>query len=207
MSKYGPDVLAALGGLSTLSRCRRRLRADARRPSRIAARSSAASTRACTASRHGRQGQLVRLRRRLLPRGRGGDLQRPGKVRYVPLSARTFRRAEVRTDRRPVAQFDLDDVARDRRSGLSFAAVTYYDGQGFLVPASLTRVGARTRRQQGLRADRARRPSSISPTIFDANQMKYETVAGDRGRGDRRPTRPGAATCSPPTSRSSMPSG
>src|SRR5215813_4424957 len=61
----------------------------------------------------------------------------PSKVKYVPLSA---------TERFPALKSGAIDVlsrnttwtmGRESSLGLTFAAVTYYDGQGFLVRASL----------------------------------------------------------------------
>ena len=102
----------------------------------------------------GRQGPVDRLRRRLLQGARRRHLQRPveGGVRAA-LGRRTLRRAEGQEDRRPVAQFDLDDGPRGgfrpdlrrrhllRRPGLPGAEGKERD------------LGARPRRRQGVRPE------------------------------------------------------
>ena len=77
------------------------------------------------------------------------------KVRYVPLNANDrFARPAIRRDRRAVAQFDLDDVARDR-------AQARVPGGDLLrrpglhdPPRAAGDLRARTRQHQGVRAER-----------------------------------------------------
>ena len=151
-----------------------------------------------------RQGQLDRPRRRFLPRDRGGDLQRSeqGQV-HAALGQGPVRAAQIRRDRCALAQHDLDPVARRalqfrrrhllRRPGLHGAQ----GAQG--------QFGARAQRRLGLHADR-HHDRAQSRRLFPRQQHE---VRGDRVRDRRtrpsRPTRPAAATSSPPTCRSSMP--
>ena len=57
-------------------------------------------------------------------------------------------------------------MSRETEYYLHFAGVSYYDGQGFMVPRARNVDSALdARRQQGLRAEPRPPPSSISPTI------------------------------------------
>ena len=71
------------------------------------------NTGPCRLRRAGRAGQLDRPRRRLLPRHRGGDLQRSDQGPLHPaLGQGPLHGAAVGRGRRARPQLDLDDVAR-----------------------------------------------------------------------------------------------
>src|SRR5579885_3406534 len=81
--------------------------------------------------------QLGRLRRRFLPRHRCSHFQRSdqGQIRTAH-GVRPHHRAAIRRDRRVVAQHDLTHFPGSQLR-LDFAAVNFYDGQGFMVRKSL----------------------------------------------------------------------
>ncbi len=104
-------------------------------------------------------------------------LKDPSKVRYVPLSA-AERFAALKS-----GQIDLLSrnstwtMGRETELGLVFAGVTYYDGQGFLVPKASNAASA-------LELDNARICTQSGTTseanvadFFAANGMKFQTVA------------------------------
>jgi general L-amino acid transport system substrate-binding protein len=100
----------------------------------------------------------------------------PSKVQYVPLSA------SDRFDALKNKQIDLLSrnsswtMGREGDNGVVFAGVTYYDGQGFLVPKSKNF-------QSALELDGSKicvQPGTTTELnyvdFFEANHMKYETV-------------------------------
>ena len=81
-----------------------------------------------------RRGQLDRLRRRLLPRRRRGDLRRPDEgasSRRSPPRSASPRCSRARSTCSPATR--PGRCTRDTSLGLTFAGVNYYDGQGFMV--------------------------------------------------------------------------
>ena len=81
--------------------------------------------------------ELVRVRRRLLPRARGRHFRRP---------EQGAARSAVRRRALPGAQDGKIDVlsrnstwtmGRETEFGLTFVGVTYYDGQGFMLPRAM----------------------------------------------------------------------
>ena len=90
----------------------------------------------------------------------------PKKVKFVPLDAKE-RFNELGNRKIDVlARNSTWTMSRETEYDLHFAGVSYYDGQGFMVPQVAQQgVRARARRQQGLRAGRHDDRSSISPTI------------------------------------------
>ena len=60
-----------------------------------------------------------------------------GKVRYTPLSAQQRFTALQSGEVDVLSRNTTWTLTRDASLGLVFAAVTYYDGQGFMVPRSL----------------------------------------------------------------------
>ncbi len=91
------------------------------------------------------------------------------KIKFVPLSAKDRFTALQSGEIDVLSRNTTWTLSRDTSLGANFTGVTYYDGQGFLVKKSLKvefRAGAEQR--LGLRADRAPRPSRISPTTSRA---------------------------------------
>src|SRR5580704_3138542 len=100
----------------------------------------------------------------------------PSKVQYVPLSA------SERFDALKNKQIDVLSrnstwtMGREGDDSIVFTGVTYYDGQGFLVPKSknfqsaLELDGSKVCVQPGTTTE----PDFVD--FFEANHMKYETV-------------------------------
>ena len=100
----------------------------------------------------GRQGQLVGLRRRFLPRHRGGDLRRSEEGQFRPARRQgALRGTRQAQGRRAGAQLDLDDGAGDRLlPALRRRVVLRRPGLHGAARAQ-RRFRAGARRQQGLR--------------------------------------------------------
>ena len=152
----------------------------------------------------GRQGQLDRLRRRFLPRHRGGDLQRSdqGEVHAV-VRPGPVRAAPVGRDRPALAQHHLDQLAR---------CVVQFRGRGLLRRPGLHgaqgaqgEFSAGAQRRQRVRPERHHHRAQ-SRGLFPRQQ--HEIRSGrvrNRGRDHQGLRVPAAATRSPPTCRSSIP--
>ena len=82
-------------------------------------------------------GQVVRVRRRFLPRRwRRPIFDDPSKVQYVPLSASDRFDALKNKQIDVLSRNSTWTMGREGDNGVVFPGVTYYDGQGFLVPKS-----------------------------------------------------------------------
>jgi len=101
----------------------------------------------------------------------------PNKVKYVPLSA---------TDRFPSLKSGAIDVlsrdttwtmSRETSLGLNFAAVTYYDGQGFLVRASLNAESALELGDKSICTQTGTTTELNLAEYFRSNHMKHRLVA------------------------------
>ena len=115
----------------------------------------------------GRQWPVVGLRRRFLPRARGGDLQRPvkGAVRAA-VGFGSVRRSEEQADRRAVAQFDLDHGSR-RRLRRRVYRRDLLRRPGVSCPQEPRTSNRRSNSTAARSAcSRARRPSPISSTFL-----------------------------------------
>jgi len=101
----------------------------------------------------------------------------PNKVKYVPLSA---------TDRFPSLKSGAIDVlsrdttwtmSRETSIGLNFAAVPYYDGQGFLVRASLNAESALELGDKSICTQTGTTTELNLAEYFRSNHMKHRLVA------------------------------
>ena len=87
-------------------------------------------------------------------------------VKYTPLTSKERFTALQSGEVDVLSRNTTWTLSRDSALGLDFVGVTYYDGQGFMVPQGARRQErARARRRVGLRRRPARPPSSTSPTI------------------------------------------
>lgn len=99
------------------------------------------------------------------------------KVDYVPLSA------EERFDALVDGKIDLLSrnstwtLGRELQYGLRFAGISYYDGQGFLVPRSLNILSSLELDGSAVCALTGTTSESNIPDYFDANNMAYKTIA------------------------------
>ena len=101
----------------------------------------------------------------------------PQKVQFVPLS--TSERFEALTSKKVdlLSRNSTWTLGREAELGISFAAVTYYDGQGFLVPrargvtTALELDGSKVCAQTGTTSE------ANAADFFQTNNMKFEPVA------------------------------
>ncbi len=100
----------------------------------------------------------------------------PSKVEFVPLSASDRFEALKNKQIDVLSRNSTWTMGREGDNGVVFAGVTYYDGQGFLVPkaknfqSALELDGSKVCVQAGTTTE----PNFID--FFEANHMKYETV-------------------------------
>ena len=100
----------------------------------------------------------------------------PSKVQYVPLSASDRFDALKNKQIDVLARNSTWTMGREGDNGVVFTGVTYYDGQGFLVPkaknlqSALELDGSKVCVQAGTTTE----PNFVD--FFEANHMKYETV-------------------------------
>ncbi|MPZ37692.1 MAG: transporter substrate-binding domain-containing protein [Rhizobiales bacterium] len=103
----------------------------------------------------------------------------PGKVQYVPLGT---------TDRLQALQSDKIDVlsrnttwtfAREASLKLNFAAVTYYDGQGFLTRRSANATSALELDNASVCVQKGTTSELNFADFFRTNNLKYQVVALD----------------------------
>lgn len=101
----------------------------------------------------------------------------PQKVQFVPLS--TSDRFEALTSRKVdlLSRNSTWTLGREVELGVSFAAVTYYDGQGFLVPrarelsSALELDGSKVCAQTGTTSE------ANAADYFQTNNIKFDAVA------------------------------
>ena len=100
----------------------------------------------------------------------------PSKVEFVPLSASDRFEALKNKQIDVLSRNSSWTMGREGDNGVVFTGVTYYDGQGFLVPkaknfqSALELDGSKVCVQAGTTTE----PNFVD--FFDANHMKYETV-------------------------------
>ena len=103
----------------------------------------------------------------------------PSKVEYVPLTA--SERFEALKDKKidVLSRNSTWTLGRENDSGLVFAGVTYYDGQGFMAPKSrkltsaLELDGSKVCMQKGTTSE------SNAADFFETNHINYELVESD----------------------------
>ena len=100
----------------------------------------------------------------------------PSKVSYIPLDASSRFKALQSSSIDVLSRNTTWTMSRETELGLNFAATSYYDGQGFLVPKALKKDSA-------LDLDGAKVCVQTGTTTelnladhFRANKLKYETV-------------------------------
>jgi general L-amino acid transport system substrate-binding protein len=100
----------------------------------------------------------------------------PSKAQFVPLSASDRFDALKNKQIDVLSRNSTWTMGREGDNGVAFTGVTYYDGQGFLVPKSrnfqsaLELDGSKVCVQAGTTTE----PNFVD--FFEANHMKYETV-------------------------------
>ncbi len=116
----------------------------------------------------------------------------PDKVSYTPLNAQQ-RFAALQSGQIDVLSRNTSwTLTRDASLGFHFAAVTYYDGQGFLVPAKLKLASARqlkgaqvcvqagTTTEKNLADFSRRHQLNIKPVVFDSFEAAFKAFFSGR---------------------------
>jgi len=100
----------------------------------------------------------------------------PGKVKYVPLATNDRFRALQSGDIDILSRNSTWTMVRDTSLGLAFAAVTYYDGQGFMVQRSRNLASALDLDGSKVCVQAGTTTELNLADFFTTNGMKYETV-------------------------------
>jgi len=100
----------------------------------------------------------------------------PSKVQYVPLSAE--QRFDALKDKKidVLSRNSTWTLGREEASGIVFAGVTYYDGQGFLTPKSRNLQSALELDGSTVCVQPGTTTELNLTDYFDANHMKYQAV-------------------------------
>ncbi len=102
------------------------------------------------------------------------------KVKFVPLSAKERFTALQSGTIDVLSRNSTWTMSRDSTLGLSFAGVTYYDGQGFLVP---TKLGVKSAKELGGATVCVQTGTTTELNLadyFKANKMEYKVVAFEK---------------------------
>jgi general L-amino acid transport system substrate-binding protein len=101
----------------------------------------------------------------------------PGKVKFVPLST-TDRFAALKSGAIDVLSRNTTwTMSRETSLGLSFAGITYYDGQGFLVPGALNVESALELGGKSVCTQTGTTTELNLADYFASNKMKLEVIA------------------------------
>jgi general L-amino acid transport system substrate-binding protein len=101
----------------------------------------------------------------------------PGKIRFVPLSTGDRLNALKSGTIDVLSRNTTWTISREAALGLNFAAVTYYDGQGFLVRGALKVESALELGGKVVCAQSGTTTELNLADYFNANKMKYELIA------------------------------
>src|SRR5437016_9944150 len=101
----------------------------------------------------------------------------PSKVKFSPLSAKDRFTALQSSEIDVLSRNSTWTSSRDTSLGLNFAAVNYYDGQGFMVRKAL-KVNAALELNGASVCTQTGTTTELNPAdYFRANNMKYEVIA------------------------------
>ncbi|MBB4227753.1 general L-amino acid transport system substrate-binding protein [Rhizobium mongolense] len=123
----------------------------------------------------------------------------PNKVRYQPLTA---------IDRFPALQSDEVDLlsrnttwtaSRDSSLGFNFRAITYYDGQGFMVHKSLNVKSAFELSGTEVCVQAGTTTELNLADFFKSNKLDYRPIVFEKEEAFLRPMRRVVATCTQQT--------
>lgn len=104
----------------------------------------------------------------------------PKKVKFVPLSAKERFTALQSGEIDVLSRNSTWTQSRDTSMGIEFAGVTYYDGQGFMVPAKL---GVKSAKELGGASVCTQTGTTTELNLsdyFKANKMEYKVVAFEK---------------------------
>jgi general L-amino acid transport system substrate-binding protein len=101
----------------------------------------------------------------------------PGKVKFVPLSAKDRFTALQSGEIDLLSRNTTWTLSRDTSLGANFTGVTYYDGQGFLVKKSLKVNSALELNSASVCVQTGTTNEQNLADYFKGNNMKYEVIA------------------------------
>src|ERR1700726_4299455 len=101
----------------------------------------------------------------------------PTKVKFVPLTAKDRFTALQSGEIDVLARNTTWTLSRDTSLGLDFVAVTYYDGQGFMVRRSLKVNSALELNSASVCVQTGTTTEQNLADYFKSNNMKYEVIA------------------------------
>lgn len=105
-----------------------------------------------------------------------GIFNDPAKVRFTPLSAKDRFTALQSGEIDVLSRNSTWTLSRDSSLGLNFAAVTYYDGQGFMVRKALKVNSALELNGASICTQTGTTTELNVADYFRANKMKYELI-------------------------------
>jgi general L-amino acid transport system substrate-binding protein len=101
----------------------------------------------------------------------------PTKVRFIPLAAKDRFTALQSGEVDVLSRNSTATMSRDTQLGLDFPAVTYFDGQGFMVRKKLGVSSAKELNGASICTQQGTTTELNLADYFRANNMKYEVVA------------------------------
>src|SRR5215210_3018270 len=101
----------------------------------------------------------------------------PGKVKFVPLSAKDRFTALQSGEIDVLSRNTTWTLSRDTSLGANFSGVNYYDGQGFLVKKSLKVNSALELNSASVCVQTGTTTEQNLADYFKSNNMKYEVIA------------------------------
>jgi general L-amino acid transport system substrate-binding protein len=104
----------------------------------------------------------------------------PSKVKFVPLSAKERFTALQSGTIDLLSRNSTWTMSRDSSLGLTFAGVTYYDGQGFMVPTKLGVKSALELNGASVCVQTGTTTELNLADYFKANKMEYKVVAFEK---------------------------
>jgi general L-amino acid transport system substrate-binding protein len=102
------------------------------------------------------------------------------KVKYSPLSAKERFTALQSGEIDVLSRNSTWTMSRDTSMGMMFAGVTYYDGQGFLVPSKLGVKSAKDLNGASVCTQTGTTTELNLADFFKANKMEYKVVAFEK---------------------------
>jgi general L-amino acid transport system substrate-binding protein len=104
-------------------------------------------------------------------------LNDPDKIRFVPLSAKDRFTALQSGEIDVLSRNTTWTLSRDTQLGLNFAAVNYFDGQGFLIKKSLNVPSALKLDSASVCVQTGTTTEQNLADYFKSNNIKYEVIA------------------------------
>lgn len=101
----------------------------------------------------------------------------PGKVRYVPLSAKDRFTSLQSGDIDVLSRVSTITLSRDASMGMNYTVVTYFDGQGFMTRASANVKNVADLNGASICTQQGTTTELNLADFFRSKQLKYEVVA------------------------------